>query len=160
MGHESSCFVSKMSKCSKTQSWRSKMRSLVVPKKEGHLIDWLWPQIIVCTPFLSLQSRRATWSYDRKRQKREERWTRSRGAIHIRQRRVKKGQNGVFVRRKVVQFQNGIISEKRSQGSGSIPEWNLEILLVAVDWFNSLVAPKIVFVQSPPRHVPSEEKTT
>ena len=82
------------------------------------------------------------------------------GVEYIRQRRVQKGKKWSFVREKVVQFQNGKVSEKRSQGKGSIPEWNLEILLVAVDWFNSLVASKITTVQSPTRHIPYEEKTT
>ena len=50
--------------------------------------------------------------------------------------------------KKVVQFQNGIISEKTSQRSGSIPEWNPKQLLVAVEWFNSLELSKITLAQS------------
>ena len=45
------------------------------------------------------------------------------GEEHIRQPCVQKGQNGYFVSKKVVQFQNGKLSEKTSQGIGSIPEW-------------------------------------
>ena len=45
------------------------------------------------------------------------------GVEPIRENRVKNYQKWVFVRKKVVQFQNRNISEKTLQGPGSIPEW-------------------------------------
>ena len=62
--------------------------------------------------------------------------------------------------KKVVQFQNGINSEKRSQEKGSIPEWNSRELLFIVEWFNSLVESKLVFVQGPQGHLRLRENTT
>ena len=79
---------------------------------------------------------------------------------HIRQPCVIFSQKGSFVSKKVVQFQNGKVSEKTSQGIGSIPEWNPEILLLIVDWFNSLVDSQNLFTQSQLGHVPYEENTT
>ena len=49
--------------------------------------------------------------------------------------------------KKVVQFQNGIFSEKTSQRKGSIPEWNSQSCFLKVNWFNSLIGAETTIVQ-------------
>ena len=54
----------------------------------------------------------------------------------------------------MVQFQNGIFQEKTLQPPGSIPEWNLKILLVEVGWFKSLIGVQNPNRSTQPGHFP------
>ena len=65
-----------------------------------------------------------------------------------------------FKRKKVVQLFKDQKSKNRVGRPGSIPEWNSKILLVAVNWFNSLIGAETTTVQGRPVTSQSVRKYT